>query len=436
MAEEKKKENDEDFYPILTDEDKAKIQKKFDLIALRIPCKNISKLGNALREYSFDRKGIKRFQADPQNETDSITQKPLFKCLLLCKSIKTTKMELIPQHTRERIVNELNAKPIEYALTLSYAQLSPLEILRHIIDDDEIELPTHYEAVGHIVHFNLRQQLQFYKYLIGQIYLDKLPNSVRTIVNKTGCISNQFRVFPMERIAGIDQMECSVKENGCTFLLNFASVYWNSRLGSEHRRICDLVNEGEIVCDMMAGIGPFAVPSAKHKKCTVFANDLNPESFRYLQRNAKQNKVEEHVHCYNLDARAFWKELCRKKEQIIAEKTKKKGHFIQHVIMNLPAIALQFLDVFKDCFSQKESKEFGLPQIYCYCFAKNENFEESITERVEKHLGAIPNDLKIRLVRNVAPYKNMYCVTFKLPTKIAVRYEENEPPLKKQKVSK
>ena len=44
---------------------------------------------------------------------------------------------------------------------------------------------------------------------------------------------------------------------------------------------------------MFAGIGPFAVPSAKLKGCQVYANDLNPNSFKYLEINAKLNKVYE-----------------------------------------------------------------------------------------------------------------------------------------------
>jgi tRNA (guanine37-N1)-methyltransferase len=45
-------------------------------------------------------------------------------------------------------------------------------------------------------------------------------------------------------------------------------VYWNSRLETEHKRLVSLFSKDDVVADIMAGIGPFAVPAA-HKGCTV-----------------------------------------------------------------------------------------------------------------------------------------------------------------------
>jgi len=35
----------------------------------------------------------------------------------------------------------------------------------------------------------------------------------------------------MELLAGRDDTNVTVKENGCTYQFDFAKVYWNSRLG-------------------------------------------------------------------------------------------------------------------------------------------------------------------------------------------------------------
>lgn len=45
-------------------------------------------------------------------------------------------------------------------------------------------------------------------------------------------------------------------------------VYWNSRLETEHKRLVDSFKPGEVVLDVMAGIGPFAIPAAQ-SGCTV-----------------------------------------------------------------------------------------------------------------------------------------------------------------------
>ena len=41
---------------------------------------------------------------------------------------------------------------------------------------------------------------------------------------------------------------------------------------------------------MMCGIGPFALPAAKHRGCLVYANDLNPRSYHWLTVNIKKGK--------------------------------------------------------------------------------------------------------------------------------------------------
>lgn len=68
-------------------------------------------------------------------------------------------------------------------------------------------------------------------------------------------------------------------------------MYWNSRLHTEHGRLVQLFQpEDGIVADVMAGVGPFAVPAAK-KGCAVLASDLNPASAKWLRKNVEDNVV-------------------------------------------------------------------------------------------------------------------------------------------------
>ncbi|CAI8583901.1 unnamed protein product [Vicia faba] len=88
-------------------------------------------------------------------------------------------------------------------------------------------------------------------------------------------------------------------------------------------------------------------------------------------------------------------------------------HF-DHVIMNLPASAVQFLDAFRGLIQRKYWKGH-LPWIHCYCFIRATETPESIIAVAESALNASILDSKFRRVRDVAPNKAMFCLSFRLP---------------------
>ena len=136
---------------------------------------------------------------------------------------------------------------------------------------------------------NLLDEQLPYKHLIGSVLLDKVPQC-RTVVNKIGKIDTAFRTFDMEVLAGENNTHVSLNENGCRYDFDYSRVYWNSRLHHEHARLIKSFSPSDIVADMFCGVGPFSIPAAK-KGCTVYANDLNPSCFYYLNRNVEKNHV-------------------------------------------------------------------------------------------------------------------------------------------------
>ena len=140
-------------------------------------------------------------------------------------------------------------------------------------------------------HLNLRERFEPYKKLVAEVLLDKNP-TIKTVINKTDFVGSDsaFRTFGYEVLAGTPDLDVEVRENGCIFSFNYAKVYWNSKLESEHTRLVNLFRPGEVVVDVMAGIGPFAVPAGK-KGVFVWANDMNPESFHCLEASVARNKV-------------------------------------------------------------------------------------------------------------------------------------------------
>lgn len=103
-------------------------------------------------------------------------------------------------------------------------------------------------------------------------------------------------------------MVTEVRQYGAKFKLDYSLVYWNSRLEHEHMRLISLFQAGETICDMFCGIGPFAIPAAQ-KGCLIYANDLNPDSIRFLKINAEINKVNDCIYPFNMDARKFVSQL-------------------------------------------------------------------------------------------------------------------------------
>jgi tRNA (guanine37-N1)-methyltransferase len=79
-------------------------------------------------------------------------------------------------------------------------------------------------------------------------------------------------------------MVVTLRESNAKFTFNFRDVYWNSRLQHEHDRMIELISDSypstsksigkPVIADMMAGVGPFAVPLAMTKKFHVHANGM------------------------------------------------------------------------------------------------------------------------------------------------------------------
>lgn len=305
---------------------------------------------------------------------------------------------------------------VRRAVEVGYDQWGMDDVLRNVLPEG-VTVPTSFETVGHIVHVNLREEHEECKKVIGEVMLDKLGKRVRTVVNKLESTGGPYRTFKMEVIAGEKELETEVKENGCRFRMDFEKVYWNSRLETEHKRIATTVRKGEVFVDAFCGIGPFAVPVAKSGSCEkVYANDLNPDSVKYLKVNAKRNGVQGDNFITSCGcARKFLRKLVRDRVPMT------------RVVMNFPSGAPEFLDVFKGLYDAAQG--LPMPTVHCYCFVKGTDNLDSAKERVRKALygeegGGNETELKdedieVRDIRNVAPRKQQVCVTFQVPSDVA-----------------
>ena len=389
----------------------------------------------------------------------------------------TRQLFLDPDAINEESIKELlKESEVEYKIgkediKVTYDDWPADLILESVLPADELKTSS-FSLIGHIMHLNLREHLLPYRYLIGQVYFDKLKN-VSLVVNKNHIIDESddtFRTFKMEKLAGnVDDTNVQVAENGCTFSFDFAKVYWNPRLSTEHERILKKLNCYDILYDVMAGVGPFAIPAAAKKKCTVLANDLNPYSYEALKANCIKNKVGDNVQCFNLDGSEFIRtELKNHLESILKDE---QNHRSIHVTMNLPSSSINFLPAFKYLFSEDFPKlhrdDFQdllsyLPLIHIYLFTYIDLKEYAwymIAEKLglltqtiansEKKQEICADDLlacldtcftkhvtETHMVRKVSSSKFMYRVSFHLPQKILIEQKcTTESNTKKIKLS-
>eukprot|EP00834_Sanchytrium_tribonematis_P005811 NODE_379_length_8451_cov_0.593630.p2 type:complete len:427 gc:universal NODE_379_length_8451_cov_0.593630:2823-4103(+) len=345
------------------------------------------------------------------------------------------KLLLLMGECPQQLLDRYGCTQNDLDIHLDYNNFTMHQVLTGLLPKS-MDIPSSYESVGHIAHLNLRDEQLPYKFAIGSIFLDKLPN-IKTVVNKTEELqeSNPFRILPFELLAGENNFIAKVRETSCHFEFDFSKVYWNSRLQMEHLRLTTMFKPSEYVADVFAGVGPFAIPTAKN--CVVFANDLNPDSYLYLNHNSKANKVVNRLYSYNLDGNEFIKNsldfLNQRRDEIEQNLNKKNSKakkariniptllFFDHYILNLPATAINFCGSFRNIWP----REAPLPLIHLYSFFKgNQNEAEvklkcEINNKFGRDANAEFKEWTFVDVRNVGPNKNMYCMTFKLPEDIA-----------------
>ncbi|RWS11705.1 tRNA (guanine(37)-N1)-methyltransferase-like protein [Dinothrombium tinctorium] len=359
------------------------------------------------------------------------SDRPQSKAIILNPDL-IKKFDDIPENVRNAL-QQINVTDLNYKqISLKFENYKRGDIFKAVLPFDGTRVTGH-SIIGHIIQLNLREHLLPFKHLIGEIFLATSKSDIKRIVNKSQIIDSEFRFFEMETLAERPEakdlgtiVELSEHEN--KFKFDFAKVYWNPRLSTEHKRIVSKIKRFDVLYDMFAGVGPFAIPVAKKKSCQVLANDLNPECYRWLLENIKLNKCGDNIKAYNMDGRDFVQSVVKNHfiEQCKTLLAKQEYSQIPtfHVTMNLPAIAIEFLDAFEELVDEDEvgdlPKNLLLPKIHLYCFLQDlENAEAIVVKMIEDALKCKLNEIEeIKEVRSVAPNKLMFRTSFSLPENV------------------
>ena len=339
------------------------------------------------------------------------------KAIALVNKLKIMDKSLVIQREAENLCIPLMRQPLETELATLKNQVpetqlatsvftekgSPAEtLLQHLqgkIPSNLLEsLPQALDIIGDIVIIEIPAELQPYENSIGQAIL-KTHKSIKTVLAKAGAISGTYRVRDFTFIAGEHKTQTVHREFGCPYRVDLAKAYFSPRLSHEHERVASLVQAGETIVDLFAGVGPFSVLIAKmNSKVKVYAVDFNPAAVELLKVNVRVNRVENRVFPILGDAK-----------QIAATKLKGKA---DRVLMNLPETAIDFVDA--ACQTIKPTG--GIVHFYAFIRLPDsaENLKQRFSKAVEENGRKVESFLYGKSIRETAPYESQVALDGKI----------------------
>ena len=192
------------------------------------------------------------------------------------------------------------------------------------------ELVTSFDLIGDIAIMEIPDSLRKKEKKIAEALL-RVHRNIKTVLKKLGPMEGKYRVRKVKVIAGEKRTETTYKENGCRMRLDVSKVYFSVRLSTERKRIAELVQSGEKIIALFAGVGPFPLAISRfHPDTEIIAIELNPDAVNYLEQNIVLNKAG-NIRAIEGDVR-----------EIVP---KYYADFADRITMPLPRSGEEFLDV-------------------------------------------------------------------------------------------
>jgi|Deesub1362B_J571_1020462.scaffolds.fasta_scaffold00426_9 tRNA (guanine37-N1)-methyltransferase len=263
--------------------------------------------------------------------------------------------------------------------------------LRELLSPQEFVLVRRsFDIIGDLAILEVPDELFHRKHEIARALMEAHKN-IKAVFCKRSEVKGEARVRELEHLAGERRSETVHREHGLRLKLDIAKVYFSPRLAYERQRVLKQVQDGEVIVDLFAGVGPFALLFARHRRVRVYAIDINPEAVRYLRENIALNKLKGEVIPLLGDAR----------------EVAPRG-VASRVIMNLPKSSDAFLDLAFEVLKP----EGGV--VHFYTIAPEENLwgKAELARSVAKRMGKRLEVLEKRVVRTYSPRN--YHVVFDL----------------------
>jgi tRNA (guanine37-N1)-methyltransferase len=219
--------------------------------------------------------------------------------------------------------------------------------------------------------------------------------SINVVLGAVSPVEGEFRTRQWVVLAGEHRTHTMHKEHGCRYNVDLAGAYFSARLGTERKRVADMVKPGQRVVDLFAGVGPFSILIGKSVPgASVVAVDKNPEAVKLLRENIRLNRLD-NVTAVEDDARHAAGNM---------------KHSADHVIMNLPHSAREFLDC-----GILAAKSEGV--VHFYDITHEDDLYGTSWELIQEAALRIGRKVECtgrRIVRSYAPYQYNVCIEFRV----------------------
>jgi tRNA (guanine37-N1)-methyltransferase len=204
------------------------------------------------------------------------------------------------------------------------------ETLSTVLSSEDLRtVYSSFDVVGDIAIFRLSCASSANAQSIAKAIMG-VHRNVKTVLLQTSSVAGDFRLRRLTYVAGENKTTTVHREFGCLFAVDVAKCYFSPRLSYERMRIAKLVEKGETVVNMFAGVGCFSIITAKHSAAAkVFSIDLNPAAIQFMKENIRLNRVYDIVTPLLGDS----KDIINSRLQHVAD----------HVLMPLPEKAIEYL---------------------------------------------------------------------------------------------
>ena len=251
--------------------------------------------------------------------------------------------------------------------------------------EESSQLISAFDQIGEIIIVRIPDSLLPKKKLIGETLLNEVKIA-RSVFYQSSAVDGDFRTRDLEILAGEDKTETQYREFGCKFTVDVKNAFFSPRLSTERERIADLIEDGETVVNMFAGVGMFSIMAAKKKRCTVYSIDINPTASKLCEKNISSNKLLGKVISINGEA----SDVIRRKQ--LENKS-------DRTLMLLPERSDEFLQSAVDA-----TKSGGVIHYYSHVHADKKSEAGRLSE--EHYLKVAPVESQIlgsKIVRPIGP---------------------------------